>query len=324
MAAHIFVNTPESFEVSKKRGISGEAEHPHEKTNAELLAKFESLQRGDFVFIYVTGIQGIYGLWRVANKPFYDKTPVWDHKDQVYPYRVCIEPYIRDFPKPVEMSDIYDLMDKGKIWTFELGRFGKGKNHHVITTEESKEFIRLLLRNNPVYKSVTPIVDPYPYRNNPLPLKIDLDDKGCLKYEGYLSAWFMRMFANGALKEVFGEYFDCLNFVPTSFNKEMDIFLTHVTKVDSIEILHKYTVIELKRDKALEEDLSQLIRYENWLIRKLADGDSEMLQTVLVAHDYTDEVINYVEKRKALEQKTVRLFRYSVNSSIKDIELKEI
>ncbi len=118
--------------------------------------------------------------------------------------------------------------------------------------------------------------------------------------------------------------FDCLNFVPTSFNKEMDVFLTHVTKVDSIEILHKYTVIELKRDKALEEDLSQLIRYENWLIRKLADGDSEMLQTVLVAHDFSDEVINYVEKRKAFEQKTVRLFRYSVNSSIKDIELKEI
>ncbi len=104
----------------------------------------------------------------------------------------------------------------------------------------------------------------------------------------------------------------------------MDVFLTHVTKVDSIEILHKYTVIELKRDKALEEDLSQLIRYENWLIRKLADGDSEMLQTVLVAHDFSDEVINYVEKRKAFEQKTVRLFRYSVNSSIKDIELKEI
>lgn len=118
--------------------------------------------------------------------------------------------------------------------------------------------------------------------------------------------------------------FDCLNFVPTFFNKEMDVFLTHVTKVDSIEILHKYTVIELKRDKALEEDLSQLIRYENWLIRKLADGDSEMLQTVLVAHDFSDEVINYVEKRKAFEQKTVRLFRYSVNSSIKDIELKEI
>ena len=324
MAAHIFISSRESFEVSKRKGLCGESEHPHEKTNAELLAKFESLQRGDFVFIYVTKIQGIYGLWRVTNSPFYDNTPVWEHKDQIYPYRVCIEPYIRDFPKPVQMSDIYDLMDKGKIWTFELGRFGKSKNHHIITTEESKELIRLLLRNNPVYKPISPILEPYSYRQNPIPLKIDLDHNGCLKYEGYLSAWFMRMFANGALKEIFGEYYDCLNYVPTSFNKEMDIFLTHVTKVDSIEILHNYTVLELKRDKVLEEDLSQLIRYENWLIRKLANGDSEMLQTVLVGFDFAHEVISYVEKRKNLEQKTVRLLKYSVERNIKNIELKEI
>ena len=324
MAGHIFVSSPENFEICKKRGISGEAEHKHEKTNSELLAKFESLKEGDFVFFYVTGIQSIFGLWRVVKKPFYDKTPLWISETQVYPYRVCIEPSIRDFPKPVEMSNIYDLMDKGKIWTFKLGSFGKSKNHHIITTEESKEIIRLLLRNNPIKKPIVSVSNPYPYINNPLPIKIDIDNKEHLRYEGYLSAWFMRMFTYGALKDVFGEYFDYLNYVPTSFNKEMDIFLTHVTKVDSIEILHKYTIIELKKDKVNEDDLAQLIKYENWLIRKLADGDSEMLQTVLVGFEFSKEVIDYVKKRKLLEQKFVRLFKYEVDKKINDIRIKEI
>ncbi len=324
MAGHIFVTSSENFELCKQKGICGDAEHTHERTNAELLARFETLQKGDFVFFYVTGIQGIYGLWKVSNKPFYDNTPIWISESQVYPYRTCIEPYIRDFPKPVDMSDIYDLMDKGKIWTFELGKFGRSKNHHTITTEESKEFVRLLLRNNPVFKPVKAIPNAHPYRNNPLPLKLETDHKGFLKYEGYLTAWFMRMFSNGALKDIFGEYSDCLCNVPTSFNKEMDIFLTHITKVDGLDILHKYSVMELKRDLANEDDLAQLIRYENWLIRKMAEGDSEMVQSVIVAFDFANEVIGYVSKRKSLEQKTVRLFKYSVNKKINDIEIKEI
>ena len=150
MAGHIFITNPDSFEICKDRGLAGEAEHPHEKTNSELLARFETLQKGDFVFFYVTKIQGIFGLWRVSNRPFYDNTPIWNLENQLYPYRVCLEPYIRYFPRPINMSDIYDLMDKSKIWTFELGKFGQSKNHHVITTEESKEIIRLLLRNNPI------------------------------------------------------------------------------------------------------------------------------------------------------------------------------
>lgn len=324
MTGHIFVTSPENFELSKQKGVCGEIKHVQGKTNAELLARFETLQKGDFVFFYVTRIQGIYGLWKVSNKPFYDSTPIWNSQEQVYPYRVCIEPYIRDFQKPVAMSDIYDLMDKGKIWTFELGKFGKSKNHHTITTEESKEIIRLLLRNNTVFKPVKAISDPYPYRNNPLPLKLEINDKGFLNYEGYLTAWFMRMFSTGALKEVFGEYSDCLCNVPTSFNKEMDIFLTHKTEVDGLDILHKYTVMELKRDIAIEDDLAQLIRYENWLIRKMADGDNEMVQSVIVGFDFSDEVISYVNKRKFLEQKTVRLFKYLVNKKINDIEIKEV
>ena len=52
--------------------------------------------------------------------------------------------------------------------------------------------------------------------------------------------------------QLFGDYREFINLVPTTFNKVMDIFLTHVTSVDGIEILHKFTCLELKADRATE------------------------------------------------------------------------
>ncbi|GAI55934.1 unnamed protein product [marine sediment metagenome] len=72
-----------------------------------------------------------------------------------------------------------------------------------------------------------------------------------MRVEGYLNAWFMREFSAGNLKDIIGEYRDFLDFVPTSFNTVMDIFLTHVTTLDSVDILHKFTCIELKTGLSL-------------------------------------------------------------------------
>jgi hypothetical protein len=134
----------------------------------------------------------------------------------------------------------------------------------------------------------------------------------------------MRSFVDGRFKEIIGEYRDFLNFVPTSFNKVMDIFLTHVTSVDGVDILHKFTCIELKTGICTEEDLNQIIKYENWLVRKLANGDSEMVQSVLVAFDFQDKVLEYVQKRRTIEEKTVRLLKYRVTKEQNDIILTEI
>jgi len=65
---------------------------------------------------------------------------------------------------------------------------------------------------------------------------------GRVRYEGWLNAWFMRSLARGEL---------------------MDIFLTHVATVDSIDVLYKYTCIELKVDRATEQDLAQILRYQD-------------------------------------------------------------
>jgi len=104
----------------------------------------------------------------------------------------------------------------------------------------------------------------------------------------------------------------------------MDIFLTHVTPVDGVDILHNFTCIELKTDICIEENLNQIIKYENWLVRKLASGDNEMVQSILVGYDFHDKVLEYVRKRKLIEEKVVRLIKYKVNNEENDISLQEI
>jgi len=54
--------------------------------------------------------------------------------------------------------------------------------------------------------------------------------------------------------------------------------------------------MELKTGTVVEDDLNQIIKYENWLIRKLADGDPEMIQSVLVGFDFDDRVVDYCKK----------------------------
>jgi predicted RNA-binding protein with PUA-like domain len=321
MGYHIFLVGQANFKTCLRHGVYGGTSHNLERINSEIIAGFESIRPGDFAFFYVKNV-GVYGLWRVTSRPFLDTQPIWGDTAQVYPYRVCFEPTVRAFPRPIALSDILDLRDKGKIWTFDLGTLSR-KNHNPITADEGKELIRLLLRNNPLFQSVSPIPDPYPQGTDPLPLRLQTDARGRLRFEGYFNAWFMRSFAEGKLKDVVGEYRDFLNFVPTSFNTVMDIFLTHATSIDSIDILHNLTCMELKTGTATEQDLSQVIKYENWLVRKLANGDTEMVQSILVAHAFDNMVLDYARRRKAVEEKRVRLLTYQVSPAGDDIVLHE-
>jgi len=324
MGYHIFLVKESNFDICAEKGVYGATEvHDSPKadqTNAEIISSFAVIKPADFVFFYVRN-RGIYGLWKITSVPFYDTEPIWP--DGIRPVRVCFEPVIRTFYTPVAMADILDLRDKGKLWTFDLGAMTK-KSHHPITTNEGKELLRLLLRNNPVFVEPSTIRNPYmPPNREQLPLNLESDKRGRLRYEGHLNAWFARSFAEGRLKELLGDYRDYLNYVPTSFNKMMDMFLTHVTTIDSVDILHKFTCMELKTGTVQEEHLNQIIKYENWLTRKLADGDAEMVQSVLVGFGFDEKVLEYWRKRMTIEERTVRLISYRVNPQKTDLILEE-
>ena len=323
MGAHVFLVGEDNFEVCITRGVYGCVMPGTERNRAEVVAGILSIQPDDLVFFYVKN-RGVYGLWKTIGEPYFDKTKLWADEKQLFPYRFSFAPVVGRLSVPISLSDILDLRDKGRVWTFDLNPVQQ-KNQYKITTDEARELLRLLLRNNPLKQSHDPIRNPYaPTGRVSVQVELPPGNRGRIRYEGWLNAWFMRSLATGRLRELFGDYREFLNLVPTTFNKVIDIFLTHVTTVEGIEVLHNFTCIELKTDRAGEQDLAQILRYEDWLARKLAGGDKQMIQSVLVARRFTDGVVEDVTKRRQIEEKTVRLITYRMTADNRSIQLEEL
>ncbi len=323
MGAHIFLVGADNFEKCIERGVYGCVMPTKEWNQAEVIAGILSIQPGDLVFFYVKN-RGIYGLWKVVGMPFFDETHIWDSESQTYPYRFSFEPTVNQFQKPVDLSDVFDLRDRGKIWAFDLNPVQQ-KNQYKITIGEAHELLRLLLRNNLVREEIKDVSCPYTRPAVAQEPEVDFSSSSGSKvrYEGWLNAWFIRSFSQGKLTEFFGNYNEFLNLVPTTFNKVMDLFLTHVTTIDSIDVLYKYTCIELKTDRARISDLAQLLRYEKWLTRRLAGGDLDMIQSVLVAHSFSSEVLEFVKTRNSVEERAVQLISYHLEEANQEIRLGE-
>lgn len=323
MGAHIFLVGEDNFEICVRRGVYGCVMPSTERNKAEVIAGILSIQPNDLVFFYVKN-QGVYGVWKVVGEPYFDETKVWPDNQRLFPYRFSFEPTVGYFPVPVSLSDVLDLRDKGRVWTFDLNPVQQ-KNQYKVTTDEARELLRLLLRNNPIREHHSGIPDLYaPTIRGKIDIDLASDESGRVPYEGWLNAWCMRSLARGELKNLLGDYREFLNLVPTTFNKVMDIFLTHVATVDSVDVVYKYTCIELKADRASDKDLAQILRYEDWLARKLASGDKEMIQSVLVARRFSDAVVDYVKDRRRIEEKTVRLVTYHITQDKQNIILEEL
>jgi len=189
---------------------------------------------------------------------------------------------------------------------------------------EARELMRLLLRNNPIRKPSKAISDPYIRPISALSVNVDFSSNnqtGKIRYEGWLNAWLMEVLSQGKFQEIFGEYREFLNLVPTTYNKVMNAFLTHSTQIDGMEVLYKYTCIELKTDRATLDDLTQILKYEEWVRRRLASGDSHMVQSVLLAHSFGEDVVEYVKKRQEIEERTVQLISYRFDEVSRTVEL---
>jgi len=318
MAAYIFVVDEDNFELCVERGVCGCPRHEKPRINARAIADVAGIRAGANIGFYVKGV-GIYGFFKAKGPAFYDETLIWRNPDQVLPYRALIEPTDSTFEKPIALSDLYDLADKDILWSW---RGIVQRDCHPFTNMEAFEILRLLHRSNPWASSRKFVTNPYiPQDPKPLPIHIKADTSGRIVTEGgpeaFLMAWLLREFSGGKLKEIFGNYTDYINYVPTSYRKEMDILLLHETP-EPHRVLTSCTIVELKAGKCETKDLSQIIRYEDWLVKKKCSGDSGMVRSIIVAHHFDSNVVSYVRQRAEIEGRIVKLVKYTcANSTLK-------
>lgn len=318
MAVHIFVIDEKNYEICIKRGLAGIPDCDKPNTMDALISRMAMIRKGDYVLFYITLKKELRGIYKVLDRPFFDQTQVWpvNEESQIYPLRIRIEnsPYV--FPVPIRLSDVYDLRDNGKIWTFTLKRpaFGSRNVMFSISNHEFEELFNLYLRLNPLYGEPQQIEEPYKYFPPDLQNYLSIDRNTFeLKYEYTLMSLLSYQLANEQFKEIFGNYSDYLSYVPTSFDKEIDMVLLFNHPENSKQII-AYNILELKKDIFDEHGLSQLLQYEDWFLRKKVNGDSCMLRTTAIAKRFSPKVINYLEKRKLIENKEVLLLKYQYTS----------
>ena len=129
---------------------------------------------------------------------------------------------------------------------------------------------------------------------------------GSVGHEALVHAWLANALSQGQEQtvKIFGNWDYVTNQYPASpqkpvqFMDRIDIF-GYVEKKLSDEAtptVVRYKIIEVKKGKvAGEEGINQLIKYVDWIAHTRVGGDYSLVEAYFVAHDYADEVVQYVQ-----------------------------
>lgn len=313
MPVHIFVVDETNYEVCIRKGLAAIPSSATANIQDGLISRMAGIRHNDLVLFYVIGKKELRGIFKAVGGPFYDNNQVWglNEKSQLYPLRLRIDNWDYSFDVPIRLSDIYDLRDNGKVWTFSLRRPASPTTNAMfsISDHEFDELFNLYLKFNPVYSHPKHIREPYPYFEPNLQAKLNYEDTDNPKYEYTLMSLLSFSFAKGQFKDLFGNYSDYLSYIPTSFEKEIDMILISNHPINQKQII-AYNIIEVKRDVFDEKGLSQLLQYEDWFLNKKVKGDYSMLRTTAIAKSFDPAVVDYLKRRKAYENKYLSLLQY--------------
>lgn len=315
MAVHIFTVSEDNYKICVERGVVAIPE-PKESSNHDnifdgLLSRLSGIKEDDFVLMYVIKSKVLRGIWRVEGSPFYEEARIWE--DRLYPFRCRIKWSEYNFDYPLMLDDINDMRSSGRIWTWALERSTGSNAMFSISNMEFYILLTEFMKKNPFTIQRGIIHQPYPYHSFNLfnYLHFDRDNP---KYEYRIMALLSKAFSDKRFTEIFGNYTDHLCYVPTNLGKEMDILLMYEHPLVKNQVV-SYDIIEVKRDKFGEDALRQLINYESWFLQKKVAGDSNMVRTTAVAKSYSEDVIDYVRKRTAIENKPIKLLQYAYSDN---------
>lgn len=121
------------------------------------------------------------------------------------------------------------------------------------------------------------------------------------RVEKTLEAWLMEMIDSdhGDLRRVLGptdELTWFTNYVPYGISgKNMDGLAFHERDGSR----YKISTIELKRGEADKSAVRQVLGYAQWVTSYLADGKEQVVQPILIAHEFTDAAIEAAESQLA-------------------------
>jgi hypothetical protein len=285
-----------------------------------MLVDMLGLSIGDLVFLYERQV-GFHGVYKMASPLFFDTTSVSNSEglrvDQQWPLRIRLE-CLYYFPKPVPEDLLFSTPHYETvfwIWAYRKSQGPRGCN--TITPEAAEALMELLVKVNG--RDTNRVFDPYalskPQKAN-LPLSSDGER---VALEDYLRGHILeRLRDKRNIETIFGSAEDIewfANNVPYHITqKNIDLLVFHKNfRYTTMPLRYKYSVAELKKDIAQAKDVAQLIRYSQWATGRLANGEVEMIQPILVANNFSDDAVKKATTT-AFNDRGILLFRYIVQN----------
>ncbi len=317
------------------------------RTNWDIIADLKRVKPGDLIFLHVTAesegeIKGVFEatshfmespetpeIYKSANLRYYPPEPCW---------RDCPE---EEFGKPdyfwqagikelegyyfkdgFNSTEVFRLAKEGRIWTVPVRwkYADMAKTVRPLLGSEAKELKKLLVRNNlgePLETSISP-----KNLSNFSEIRLLLTPyNGQLYDEKILEAWILdNLTQNGNNKteynmvtDIFGKLNVFGNTIQAFYLDFMDIF-GYIE--DKEEFKYGFKVAELKKGEPEEFPLTikQLTKYMDWVTTELAGGDAFKVEGIIIAKDFSQEYIDYIQQRNSIEYgNKINLVKYDLS-----------
>jgi len=310
MRAHVFITDMNTFPVVRNNsfwgvGIKGipnvfdklieDNLKNAQKSYLGMIGDILGTRVGDIVFLYERQV-GFHGIYKIASEPFFDPTPI-GCVDGTWPIRVEIE-CLNYFPQPVPEDYLFSTKEyESKFWGWfyrKIKMYG-ARGVNTINPEAAEALIELLVKINGNAINRPSQIKPYSSSNKgKIVLPLDQDGKAYL--EDILRAWLIANIDDSKrrdLREIFGPTDDLewfANNLPYHVSgKNIDILCYHKNiKYTGLPLRYKFSVVELKRDTANDDDVSQVVEYSKWVAGRLAGSEIETVQPILIAFNFND------------------------------------
>lgn len=339
MRAHIFITDNNTFPVVRDNSFWGVGIREIPSTidklirenlkNARkpyfgMIADILGTRKGDLVFLYERQV-GFHGIYKIQSEPFFDTTAI-GCVDKTWPIRVEIE-CLNYFPEPVPEDYLFLTREyESKFWGWFYRKIQGARGINTINPEATETLIELLVKINGNAVKKPPQAKPYP-SNSKSKIVLPLNQEGKVPLEDVLRAWTIANIDDPNqpdLRRIFGPTEDLewfANNVPYHVTrKNIDILCYHKNiKYTGFPLRYKFSVVELKRDSADDEDVSQVVGYSKWAAGRLAGSEIETVQPILVAFDFNERA-KQKAKNSDFSERKILFVKYKVKDN--DIKLE--
>lgn len=350
MGFHICITNKDVVDISLKKGVYGNVGNPKESRKViwGKLKDLYAIKPGDLVILYVKHpISHFQGIFEVVSLPYICYDDIFGN-DERYPFRFNFKlKYF--FPNTVPSFEFYSLVESGKIESLiSLSRDVNSSYRGIRQLFESEfdEILHLFYKYNP---KTNPFIfeqfSSYPKIQNKLqakefipeqineimvPTNICFDQlahkNGKVLLEDILHAYLVYNVLHNLnnVREALGlsNFNELILEAPVfkSMQYRSDILATFIHD----QRIYFYSFFELKRSSTIGiEEISQLMGY----LKSFAASKSlpvNSYEGVYVSSNFTDELIDYLNKRKTVEKENIiSLITYCVDNN-GSVSLKKI